>query len=296
MSPLLRWPIRDLQDFFVDCVPHQSALGLQVTECLDGHLSVDMPFADYLTDSRASEILHEGGIISLIDASAGSVLLTQRKELRRTATLDLRIDFLRRCRPGEGVSCQAKSLKVSRNVGVTHAKVHDSDEDSPIAVATGTFAIFQGEAEPHRFGEGDTRFRNDAKSASRIDNSISDNPYEQMMGIRPDDDSERSDGCMTFREHLIGNPYVPAIHGGAVASLLHATAKLVLMRETSATMPPKMLSCSLEYLGSPLTRNTFASASISSISRRFANVRVIAFQESPDHPIAAATIQFLLVT
>jgi len=296
VSPLLRWPLQDLQDFFVDCIPHQSALGFQVTECLDGYLSVDMPYADYLTDSLASETLHEGGIISLMDAVAGSVILTQRTELRRTATLDLRIDFLRRCRPGEGVSCKAKPLQISRNVGVTYAEVCDSDKVSPIAVATGTFAIFHGKAEPHKSGEGDTRFPNAAKSASRIDDSICGNPYEQMMGIRPDDDSERSDGCMIFREHLVGNPYVPAIHGGAVASLLHATAKLVLMRETAASIPPKMLSCNLEYLGSPLTRNTFASASISSISRRFANVRVIAFQGSPDQPIAAATIQFLLVT
>lgn len=295
MSPLLRWPLRDLQDFFVDCIPHQSALGFQVTECLEGHLSVDMPFADYLVGKGEFHTLNEGGITSLVDAVAGSVILTQREELRRTATLDLRIDFLRSPRPGEGVSCKASSLRITQNIGVAHAQVHDSDEDSPIAVATGTFAIFQGVAEPHKFGGRAARFRNAANSASRIDNSVSENPYEQMMGIRPDNDSERADGHMIFREHLTGNPYVPAIHGGAVASLLQATAKMVLTRDTSATIHPQMLSCSLEYLGSPLTKNTFARATVSSISRRFANVRVIAFQESPDQPVAAATIQFVLV-
>lgn len=295
MSPLLHWSLRDLQDFFVDCIPHQSALGFQVTECMEGHLSISLPFVDYLMDSAKSGSIHEGAIISLIDAVSGSVILTQREELRRTATLDLRIDFLRECQPGKGVICEAEPLKLSNHVGMTRALVYHTDAVSPIAVATGTFAIFKGPAEPHTFGTKDTRFLSSAKSASREENSTSAPPYEQMMGIRAANDEERSDGCMVFREHLIGNPYVPAIHGGAVASLLQATAKLALTRDTSATIHPQMLSCSLEYLGSPLTKNTFARATISSISRRFANVRVIAFQESPDQPVAAATIQFVLV-
>ncbi len=119
-------------------------------------------------------------------------------------------------------------------------------------------------------------------------------PYVRMLGF----DVSCEDGLrgeLPFAEHLIGNPLVPALHGGVIAALLHFTAAAQLMLEMEALRIPQVFGCTIEYLASPELRDSYATASIISQSRRFANVRVSAWQPHSAKPISAATMQFRLI-
>jgi acyl-coenzyme A thioesterase PaaI-like protein len=119
-------------------------------------------------------------------------------------------------------------------------------------------------------------------------------PYVRMLGFDVNDEDGLR-GELPFAEHLIGNPLVPALHGGVVAALLHFTAAAQLMLERRTEVIPQVFSCTIEYLASPELRDSYATASIISQSRRFANVRVSAWQPHSGKAISAATMQFRLV-
>jgi acyl-coenzyme A thioesterase PaaI-like protein len=119
-------------------------------------------------------------------------------------------------------------------------------------------------------------------------------PYVQTLGfdVACEDDVLR--GHLPFAEHLIGNPLVPALHGGVIAALLHFTAAAQLMLELQSEKLPQIFTCTIEYLASPDLQDSYATATIISQTRRFANARVSAFQPHSGKTIATATMQFLL--
>jgi acyl-coenzyme A thioesterase PaaI-like protein len=121
-------------------------------------------------------------------------------------------------------------------------------------------------------------------------------PYVQMLGFDVVRDGAGVKGLLPFAEHLIGNPLVPALHGGVLAALLHFTAAAELMLALKADTLPQIFTCTIEYLASPELRDCEASAEIVSISRRFANVRVTAWQPHSGKTVARATMQFLTNT
>jgi len=119
-------------------------------------------------------------------------------------------------------------------------------------------------------------------------------PYVRMLGFDVSYDDTGLRGHLPFAEHLIGNPLVPALHGGVIAALLHFTAAAQVMLEAPCEKIPQIFTCTIEYLASPELRDSAATAIIVSQTRRFANVRVTAVQPHSGRAIAAATMQFLM--
>jgi len=120
-------------------------------------------------------------------------------------------------------------------------------------------------------------------------------PYARFMGITAElvDDDVR--GRMQYSDHLVGNANVPALHGGTLGALMESTAifKLLWHGETKAV--PKTINITVEYLRGARPQDVFAKAVFTRHGRRVANVRVFAYQDDPDKPVAVATAHFLLV-
>jgi uncharacterized protein (TIGR00369 family) len=119
-------------------------------------------------------------------------------------------------------------------------------------------------------------------------------PYVRLLGIRAavrDDDVVAQ---LTGAPHLIGNPVLPALHGGTVGALLESTAILKLLLESDTQAVPKTITLTVDYLRSPRVVDTWARASITRLGRRVANVQVRAWQDQEDRPIAVAHAHFLL--
>lgn len=119
-------------------------------------------------------------------------------------------------------------------------------------------------------------------------------PYARTVGL----ELTRDDGglltVLRFREENIGNFVVRAIHGGVVGALLEHAAIMHLLIETDLVVVPKIVNVSIDYLRPCRAADTFARGSIIRQGRQVANVRMTAWQDTPDRPVAAAHAHFLL--
>ncbi len=120
-------------------------------------------------------------------------------------------------------------------------------------------------------------------------------PYTRFMGITAEvvDDDVR--GRMQYSDHLVGNASVPALHGGTLGALMESTAIFKLLWRGATESIPKTINITVEYLRGARPQDVFAKAVFTRHGRRVANVRVFAYQDDPEKPVAVATAHFLLV-
>lgn len=119
-------------------------------------------------------------------------------------------------------------------------------------------------------------------------------PYAGFLGIEVDTSGDGLVGKLAYSEHLIGNATIPALHGGTIGALLESTAIFKLLWEAQTFQVPKTINITVEYLRSGKPLDTYARCELTRLGRRVANVRVWAWQEDPDKPIATASAHFLL--
>ena len=123
-------------------------------------------------------------------------------------------------------------------------------------------------------------------------------PYAAFLGLSFDLAGDEMTAVMPFQEFLVGNPTLPAIHGGVLGAMLEITAlaQIAVARRTAglAGGVSKPIGVTVEYLRTGRPRDTFARASIKRMGRRIATVHVEAWQEARDQPVAALHGHFLL--
>lgn len=119
-------------------------------------------------------------------------------------------------------------------------------------------------------------------------------PYARMLGVRVEHRPEGMLCVMPFHTDIVGNVTLPAVHGGVVGAFLELTALLQLVELAEGERVARPINFSIDYLRSAGPRDTYGRAEIVKHGRRIANVRVIAWQESPDKPVAAGIGNFSL--
>ena len=137
-------------------------------------------------------------------------------------------------------------------------------------------------------------------------------PYIQFLGIGFDRRGNELTAIMSYDEKLIGNPGVPALHGGAIAAFMEVSAVIELSWsslwkeiEASPQSPqgplipslielPKTIDFTVDYLRSGLPRDAYARARVTRSGRRYASVFVEAWQDNPKRIFAQATGHFLM--
>jgi uncharacterized protein (TIGR00369 family) len=112
-------------------------------------------------------------------------------------------------------------------------------------------------------------------------------PYCRHLGVI----ARIQDGRLTlelpFGTHLIGNPILPALHGGAIGSLLETAAIAQVIYEVRSARLPKPVDITIDYLRSGRAQTSFARAHIAKQGRRVVNVHAEMWQEDETKPIAA---------
>lgn len=120
-------------------------------------------------------------------------------------------------------------------------------------------------------------------------------PYARYLGLTLQLDGADIVLRMPFREDLIGNARLRAMHGGALGALLEFAAICQLMVVADVKAFPKIVNITVEYLrGAQPPLDTYARATVTRHGRRVANVRAIAYQADASKPITAANAHFLL--
>ncbi|SEQ47139.1 PaaI family thioesterase [Thalassovita taeanensis] len=137
-------------------------------------------------------------------------------------------------------------------------------------------------------------------------------PYIQFLGIEFDRRGDELTAVLPFSDKLIGNPLLPAIHGGVTAAFLEVTAIIVLSWTTlwdeiesgsfdaeqlvAGKLPrlPKTIDFTVDYLRSGLPRDAYARAKVNRSGRRYASVHVEAWQDNRNRAFAQASGHFLM--
>ncbi|MDB2437462.1 PaaI family thioesterase [Hellea sp.] len=129
----------------------------------------------------------------------------------------------------------------------------------------------------------------------RISKELSRIPYAETLGLKPLLINEEFTLVMPFIETNIGNPTLPALHGGAISGLMEMAAIIQLLIDQDAERPlPKPIGINVDYLRKGHPKDTYARAVIFKQGSRVANVRVQAWQDDYDKPIAAMQGHYLL--
>ena len=116
-------------------------------------------------------------------------------------------------------------------------------------------------------------------------------PYARFLGVSALAGSADT-GIMAYAGHLIGNPLLPALHGGSVAAFMELTAAAALRAHTGRSAKP--IDVSIAYLRSGRPVETRARATLRKVGRRVAYVHVLAWQDDEASPTAELSAHFLL--
>ncbi|MGF6593676.1 PaaI family thioesterase [Pseudomonas sp. 2835] len=117
-------------------------------------------------------------------------------------------------------------------------------------------------------------------------------PYSGLIGIQCSRQGDDLLFCLPASQDNIGNPLLPAIHGGVIAGFMELSAALYLLIFSESAAIPKIIDFSIDYLRAGYYRDTYARCQLWRQGRRVTNVAITAWQGDPDEPIATARAHF----
>lgn len=126
---------------FIQALPHSVALGMEVVDLKNGTAVISMPYDEKLIGDPKTRVVHGGAVSALMDTSCGAAVMSHPSNPAGTATMDLRIEYLRAAKPGQTIVTTATCYHVTRSVAFVRAAATDDDAENPVAIATGTFTV-----------------------------------------------------------------------------------------------------------------------------------------------------------
>lgn len=126
---------------FIEAIPHSKALGMRLVDMGEGSATIDMPYDEKLVGDPETGVIHGGAVSALMDTCSGAAAMSHPENLGGTATIDLRIDYMRAATPGQRIQAHAICYHVTRTVAFVRATATDEDPDNPVAAATGAFTV-----------------------------------------------------------------------------------------------------------------------------------------------------------
>jgi len=295
---------------FVARTPHMLDTGMHITAVAPGRGTMTMPARPDWVGDPARQVLHPGALTVLADSACGLAVGAALPKHVPFATLDLRMDYLRPAGPGHDLQCEAHCYRLTRSVAFVRAEVWQADRDQPIATAQATFMLSTsaGPARPKPGAGAADATAAAAAPAKPVPDTTSwqppaasepvlvhgPSPYVDYLGIRMAPGNPAPLFRMPYQHKLIGNPDLPALHGGVIAGFAETAAMLHLAQALQGAKLPKGIDFAVDYLRSGRPVETFAQCELVRVGGRVAQVQVRCWQSGPDNPIVVARGHFLL--
>jgi len=294
--------LEDLNRKFVARTPHMREIGARITAVAPSRGSMTLPARPEWVGDPLRGQLHPGALTVLADSACGLAVGATLKERAPYATLDLRMDYLRAAGPEADLHCDAHCFRLTRNVAFVRGEVYQADREQPIAMAQASFMLSTPSGKPAA-AEGSAAAAPRAPSDDSAWQAPPDSepvlagspiPYVEYLGIRATGDTDSPLFRLPYQEKLIGNPHLPALHGGVIAGFSETAATLHLIRTLRGAKFPKSIDFSIDYLRSGRPVESFAACEVVRVGSRVALVQVRCWQKGPELPIAVARGHFLL--
>ncbi|NRB04420.1 MAG: PaaI family thioesterase [Rhodobacteraceae bacterium] len=129
---------------FMEAIPHSKDLNMSLEKISKGVAIVSMPYDERLIGDVETGVLAGGAVSALMDTCCGAAVVSHPDNPGLTATLDLRIDYMRAATPGQTLRTRAECYHVTKSVAFVRAVATDEDEDRPVATASGAFTVSGG--------------------------------------------------------------------------------------------------------------------------------------------------------
>jgi uncharacterized protein (TIGR00369 family) len=265
--------------------------GLRLDRAAPGEAWTSLPYRSFFVGDTTRRVLHGGVVTAMLDESCGMAVQLALDRVRAIATLDLRIDYQKPAMAGLDIRAHSICTRVTRSIAFVRCTAYQESEDDPVATATACFMI--GANETNML----TDWPTDAFSVPTVEATedpagpFANSPFARYLGIRLQEDGTL---MMPFSPKIIGNPVLPAIHGGMTGAFLETTAIVGVTLEIGAAAPPKPIGLTINYLRSGRALDSYANVSIVKQGRRIVAFEARAWQDEPDKPIATAFGHFML--
>lgn len=302
---------------------HSQELNFEVVGTAEGKVCMRMPYDRKIIGDIRSGAIHGGALTALLDTCLGCVAVSAHQEnLSPSPTLDLRMDYIQRPE-AKDVYAEAELIRAGRDVIFVKGIAHQGDSSKPIAQCHANYMHMEASNREELLAmlikamdesKPENQVHNvnaqavidcslegtliDLVKRCRDKNDLTELvdciPYAQTIGATTLSMGEEKVYCLPFKESNIGNPLLPALHGGVISGFMELAAALHTMLMVDSEQTPRIIDFSLDYLRAGKPVDTYAHCEVVRQGRKIVNVAVTAWQDSRELPIATARCHFLL--
>lgn len=309
---------------FLAGIPFSRAAGMQAEHMSHARGSVTMEASPAWTGHAAASQIHPGCLTVLADTACGLAVGAAMDPIEPYATLDLRMDYLRPARAGLALRCDAHCHRLSHSVAFVRGEVFQPDSGDAVASVNATFMLATANTRRQDVPTQTRAPKNERRAPSHGGTEAplcadtawqggaalaqGQSPYVDFLGIERQISLDGKAGDvfrMPFKPTLIGNPVLPALHGGVVAGFAESAALLHLIFSNAPDADPHVTQAhegstprgvdfAIDYLRSAKPIDTFARCTTIRQGSRVALVHVTVWQDDPSKPIVSARSHCLL--
>lgn len=126
---------------FIAAIPHSRALDMRLEQIGGGVAVISMPWDEKLVGDPRTGVIHGGAVSALMDTCCGAAVMAHPEGPSATATIDLRIDYMRAATPRQRITARAEVYHMTRSAAFLRAVAEDEESGLPVATATGAFTV-----------------------------------------------------------------------------------------------------------------------------------------------------------
>ncbi|MGF1445478.1 MAG: PaaI family thioesterase [Pikeienuella sp.] len=131
----------DLEGKLIEGLPHAREIGLRLHSAAAGIAVLSVPYDPRLVGDPATGVLHGGVVTTVLDTACGIAVMASEPQLVATATLDLRIDYMRPATCDRAVWARAECYRLTRSIAFARAVAYHDTPETPVASAAGAFIL-----------------------------------------------------------------------------------------------------------------------------------------------------------